>query len=157
MSRPRTPVQIRRATRDDDAAVAELFTAYAQEFAHELGKQDVAREGQRARLKYSDGALLVADDDGTIVGCVAYEPWGPGRARMKRMYVPTEHRRKGIGRQLAIAIMERAERDGNIEMVLDTSMPMEAATKLYTDLGFAEHKPNYTAPCNDVVYLRKAL
>ncbi len=150
-------MEIRRATRDDDAAVAALFAAYANEFAYELGNQDVVDEGKTARRRYADGALLVAVEDTGIVGVVAYEPWGPGRARMKRMYVPPEHRGNGIGRRLATAIMERAERDGNIEMVLDTSEPMEAATKLYRDLGFVDHKPDYTAPCNEVVYLRRPL
>ncbi len=150
-------MEIRRVTRDDDTVVASLFAAYAKEFEYELGNQDVVDEGKNARRRYADGALLVAQEGDEVVGMVAYEPWGPGRARMKRMYVPPEHRRKGIGRRLANAIMERAERDGNIEMVLDTSGPMHAATALYYDLGFADHKPDYTAPCNDVLYLRKAL
>ncbi len=147
---------IRPATADDDEALRSLFAAYAKEFAYELGDQDVAAEGVIARQTYADGALLVADDDG-LVGCVAYQPWGEGRARMRRMFVPAEHRGKGLGRALAYGIVGKARHEGFKEMVLDTSGPMEAATALYKSMGFEPFEPDYEAPCNDVRYLRLRL
>ncbi len=132
-----------------------MFRDYASEFAYELGAQDVVSEGREALEKYGSG-LLVADDGG-VVGCVAFEPWGEGRCRMKRMFVPEVHRGRGIGRRLAEAIMVHASAAGFREMVLDTSGPMVAATALYRSLGFEPFEPDYTAPCNEVLYFRRAL
>jgi putative acetyltransferase len=150
-------VEIRKATAADDEAIAELFAGYAEAHAADLGNQDVVDEGRHARRKYAGGALMVAEDQGTILGVVAYEPWGAARARMKRMYVPPANRGQGIGRKLADAILLRAARDGHTEMVLDTSGPMIAATALYEGMGFAEFKPDYEAPGADVVYLQRSL
>lgn len=148
---------IRPATAADDAALTALFAAYAEEHAYSLGDQDVVGEGLAARERYADGALLVADDGGDVVGCVAYEPWGEGRARMKRMFVPAEHRGKGLGRSLAYGIVGKARHDGYKEIVLDTSRPMEAATALYRSMGFEPFEPDYEAPCREVLYLRLGL
>ncbi len=150
-------MQIRPATPADDEAIAALFAAYASEHAYGLGDQDVVGEGKVARSRYADGALLVADDDGTLVGCVAYQPWGAGRARMRRMFVHADQRGKGLGRALAYGIIGKARHDGHKAMVLDTSEPMVAATALYQSMGFEPFEPDYEAPCRDVVYLRLAL
>lgn len=158
---------MREAGPSDDAALAAFFAAYHGEFRHELGEQDVTGEGRRARAYYAGGAVLVAVEGGEVVGCVAYEPWGKGRphldghpvrrARMKRMYVPPTHRGRGLGRVLAEAVMERARREGYDAMVLDTTGPMDAATRLYRDLGFTGFEPDYEAPCRGTLYLARAL
>ncbi len=148
---------LRPAAAGDDAAIARLFAEYHAAFAFELGEQDVAAEGHTARDYYAQGALLVAEVCGQVVGCVAYEPWGEGRARMKRMYVPPSQRGKGLGRALATAIMDRARANGYRTMVLDTTAAMAAATRLYESLGFAPFEPDYVAPCRGTVYLARQL
>lgn len=141
----------------DDAALADLFRRYQEEFRYELGDQDVTAEGRRARDAYADGALLVAEDGDDVVGCVAFQPWGGDaagrRCRMRRMYVPVAHRGRGVGRLLAVALLDEARRAGYVSMVLDTSAPMEAARALYRGLGFEGFEPDYEAPCREVEYL----
>lgn len=150
-------MDIRTAHAGDDIAVAALIAEYAAAYAYELGDQDVVGEGMKAREYYEAGGLLVADDDGTVVGCVAYEPWGDDRCRMKRMYVLDEARGKGVGRMLAEACLESARKDGFKVMVLDTTKSMDAARGLYASLGFEEWEPDYEAPCNDTIYMRRNL
>lgn len=145
-------MDIRPARAADDAAVAALYAAYAREHSHELGDQDVAAEGRTARDRFGD-ALLVATSDGVVVGCVAYLPWGPGRCRMTRMYVMPSQRQIGVGEALVRGVIRAAKEAGYEEMVLDTSPPMQAATRLYLRLGFEEVDPDWTAPCRDAVYL----
>lgn len=150
-------ITIRHAHQGDDIIVSALIADYAASFAYELGDQDVVGEGMRAREYYDAGALLVADRDGEVVGCVAYEPWGEGRCRMKRMYVPEDARGQGIGRRLAEAVMDEARKEGYKTMVLDTTQGMQAARKLYASLGFEEWSPDYEAPCRGTVYMRRDL
>lgn len=155
-------MEIRDAVPADDDALARLFADYAAAFAYDLGDQDVVGEGRVARDRYADGALLVAEVDGTVAGCVAYEPWGEDaegrrRARMKRMVVDAGFRRQGIGGALAEAIMARARGDGNGTLCLDTTRSMQAATSLYLRLGFTPFDPDYEAPCRGTVYLAREL
>lgn len=149
---PARQINVREAVATDDDALAALFVAYHDEHRHELGDQDVADEGRTARARFGD-ALLVATSDGGVAGCVAYLPWGPGRCRMTRMYVMPSQRGRGIGQALARAVMRAAKEAGYDEMVLDTSRPMQAATRLYRHLGFEDVDPDWDAPCRDAVYL----
>lgn len=150
-------LSVRTAHADDDIKVAALIAEYASDFEYELGDQDVVGEGMRAREYYDNGALLVADVDGEVVGCVAFEPWGEDRCRMKRMYVPPDQRGRGVGKALAQAVMDEARQQGYGSMVLDTTQGMEAARKLYASLGFEEWEPDYEAPCRGTVYMRRDL
>ncbi len=159
MAVPEEPqsASIRPAGPSDDAPLAALFAAYGAEYADSLGDQDLAGEGSRARAYYASGAVLVAEAAGEVVGCVAYEPWDAPRCRMKRMIVAPAHRGKGVGRKLAVAILEAAKAAGFTQMCLDTTPPMAAARALYRDLGFTTYEPDYTAPCVDTVYMRRSL
>ncbi len=147
-------MHVRPAEPRDDQVLADLFVEYGQAFAYEVGDQDLAVEGMRAREAYRSGALLVAEDaGGAVLGCVAFEPWGEGRARMKRMFVAPEHRGKGVGCVLAESIVAAARDAGHGVMVLDTSQSMKAARALYRGMGFAPFEADYEAPCRDVAYL----
>lgn len=152
-----TNIEVRAARPGDDIAVAAMIADYAADYEYELGAQDVVSEGVKAREYYESGALYVAAVDDELVGCVAYEPWGEGRARMKRLYVLREARGKGIGRLLAQAIVDGARKDGNKTMVLDTTKGMVEARALYASMGFEVWDADYEAPCVDTVYMRKAL
>lgn len=146
-------MDIRNAGPGDDIAVSALIAEYAAAFAYELGEQDVVGEGMKAREYYDAGGLLVAETDGQVVGCIAYEPWGEGRCRMKRLYVLDDYRGKGVGRALADKLVAEAKSKGFTTMVLDTTKGMVEARALYASMGFKEWSPDYEAPCVDTVYM----
>lgn len=150
-------MDVRQAGPGDDIAVAALIAEYAADFEYELGDQDVVGEGMKAREYYEAGALFVAEVDGEVVGCIAYEPWGEGRARMKRLYVLRDHRGKGLGRALTKAAMDGARQAGFKAMVLDTTPGMKEARGLYASLGFEEWDADYSAPCRGTIYMRRDL
>jgi ribosomal protein S18 acetylase RimI-like enzyme len=92
------------------------------------------------------GALLLAWDDGTALGCVALRRIDDGSCEMKRMYVDDAGRGRGVGRLLGEALLERARALGYAEMFLDTSVEQHEAIGLYRSLGFEEVEPYYDVP-----------
>ena len=83
--------------------------------------------------------LLVAEDNGRIVGSVQLAPCtkanGRHRAEIQKLFVLTAHQGKGIGSALMAAAEERARRTGRTLLVLDTHTGSKAEN-LYVRSGW---------------------
>ncbi len=94
-----------------------------------------------------DGGLLLAIRDQKVAGCIALRKIGDGICEMKRLFVRSEFRGKGLGRKLVAAIIAEANEIGYRKMRLDTLPPkMNQAIALYRSLGFKEIEPYYPNP-----------
>ena len=132
-------IQIRPAnSKKDFQSVKDLFREYAESLGFDLDFQNFEDEMRGFPGKYAppEGAVLVAESDGTIVGCVALRALSAGCCEMKRLYVKPDHRGLLIGARLTKAIIIRGREDGYDVMRLDTVPWMKAAINLYRSLGF---------------------
>lgn len=89
------------------------------------------------------GALLVAEQDGCVVGCIALKRFDDDRCEMKRLFVDTSAHGTGAGEALARAIIGRAKALGYSRMMLDTGPQQIEAQSLYRKLGFRDCGPYY--------------
>ena len=89
------------------------------------------------------GALLVAEEDGRVVGCVALRQLENSACEMKRMFVSSDFHGCGVGRALAGAIIKRARELGYSKMMLDTGPGQREAQGLYRRFGFRDVEPYY--------------
>lgn len=93
-----------------------------------------------------NGALLVAEEDGEIAGCVALRKLDEGVCEMKRMFVRSDFHGRGLGDLLGRAIVTEARSIGYRRMMLDTGPAQREAQGLYRKLGFTETEPYYELP-----------
>lgn len=148
--------QVRDAMPQDYPAVAELMRAFIR-WHYQRHASDRAiidsyfdPEGYEAELSslpgaYAPpaGALLVAESDGRVAGCVALKSLGNGACEMKRLFVDPAAHGLGLGSSLARAIIERARALGYDRMMLDTGPLQVEAQTLYRSLGFRDVEPYY--------------
>ncbi len=148
-----------RAARDDEmSTVRELFLEYAAGLGVSLCFQDFENEVASLPGKYSPpgGVILLGESDAGVVGVVALRPFAKHVAEMKRLYVRPEARGSGLGRQLAVAVIESAKQAGYRSIRLDTLPQMLAAQDLYRSLGFRETDAYYQNP-HGAIYLELEL
>jgi len=151
------------ATPAEFQATRQIFEEYAQQIGVELCFQNFDDELETLPGDYAEpqGALLLAMVDGELAGCCALRPLTasdyPNACEMKRLYVRNSHRRLGLGRQLAEAILDAARVAGYHHILLDTLTEMESARALYEDLKFEEIPPYYHNPIAGAHYLKADL
>ncbi len=136
-------VRIEEVPVDDARAVAlrgmlddELTVRYGPVTTDEDPELTAAR---RAALRvHPDDVIatfLALDDDGTPLGHVMLRRLGAD-LELKRLIVPAAARRRGVGRALTTAVIERARAEGACRVVLQTGKPQPESIALYTAAGF---------------------
>jgi putative acetyltransferase len=148
---------------EDLERIRELFVEYSQALPFSLCFQDFDRELAELPGRYArpSGCILLAhvaqppSAGDQFAGCVALRQIGEGLCEMKRLYVRPAFRGRGIGRALAEAILEQAQRIGYKRIRLDTVL--EPAKGLYRSLGFVEIPPYQHVPIPGVVFMEFVL
>jgi ribosomal protein S18 acetylase RimI-like enzyme len=123
--------------------IRQLFLEYADSLGFNLDFQGFKSELQSLPGKYAppEGALVLALLNGKSAGCVALRRLAEDTCEMKRLYVCDTCRGYGLGRQLAVMIMDEARRLGYARIRLDTLTTMLEANQLYESLGFYDIEP----------------
>ena len=142
----------------DDRRVAEarkLLLEYAESLDVDLSFQNFDQELSSFPESYlpPTGALLIATRDEELAGSIAMRGIDSRVCEMKRLYVCPEFRGLGVGRELAVAIIDAAKGKGYQHMRLDTLPGMDDAQRLYRNLGFREIAAYYENPVPGTRYL----
>jgi len=133
---------------------AALFREYHQFLDVDLCFQGFEEELSNLPGKYAepDGAILLAEQQNEIIGCVALRPIDEAICEMKRLYVKPSAQGLSAGRLLAESIIVKATELGYETMRLDTLERLDKAIGLYQKLGFHKIRPYYANPLSEVVY-----
>lgn len=125
-----------------------LFGEYSELVSEALCFQNFDQELEALPGQYAlpGGALWIARDADKAAGCVAMRRLDADSGEMKRMYVREAYRGGGLGRHLALEVIEAARRLGYARVVLDTLPKLAPAIALYRDLGFRETGPYLASP-----------
>lgn len=86
------------------------------------------------------GTILLAEQDGLIVGTVAMINTGPGEYELVKVAVTREYRGSGLGRQLCEAAIEFARKNKAKKVWLEANSALTNAIHIYEELGF-KHVP----------------
>ena len=84
------------------------------------------------------GALVVAVEDGAVLGCAGLRLLPDGVATVTRVYVAPAARRRGLGASLVTEVERLAREHGARTLRLDTRADLVEARRLYSRLGFGE-------------------
>lgn len=143
-------ITIRRAAPED----AEI----AQHLLVELGYTEPVHFLRERIAFFNDGkpdqAVFVAEQDGTVVGILAFRAFPyfhkPGKqGRVIALVVTEERRGHGIGRELMLHAERFAIECGCRKMELTTGTQREKAHRFYESMGYEETSKRYLKPLEE--------
>lgn len=135
---------IRPATLADAPAIADI---YNEAVTGSTASFDTELQTAAARVRWLTGrpgrhAVLVAEDDGAVVGWGALSPYSDRCAYWTTaelsLYITGSCHRKGIGRALAVGLLEIARREGLHMVLARICTENTASIALVTSLGFTD-------------------
>jgi putative acetyltransferase len=144
----------------DSPSLWEKARALVREYAASLGVsldfQNFDEELRHFETEYAPpgGAFLLARNENEFVGCGALRRFSATDCEMKRLYVQPAGRKLGLGRQLAVALINEARSLGYKQMLLDTLPTMRSAQALYKSLGFVATEPYRYNPIAGTSFLK---
>ena len=106
------------------------------------------REDPSDDLTPPHGLLLVAQQDGNVLGCVGLRLIGQV-GEVKRLFVLPSARRLGLGSVLLDSLEDHARRHAITNMRLDTRRDLIEARRLYARHGYHEVPPFNNGPYAD--------
>jgi GNAT superfamily N-acetyltransferase len=119
-------------------------SALAEQLVDELQQEYVTRYGGRDETAVDPGqfaapygAFFVATIDGVPIGCGGLRRHDDGVVEVKRMFVRSEHRRRGHARALLRALEDWARSSGYRTVILETGLAQPEAVALYASEGYA--------------------
>jgi putative acetyltransferase len=130
-------------TEDEDFRKARnLFVEYANSLDFNLHFQNFDKEVEEIDIQYnkpSGGLILILHmQTGEEVGCAGIRKSEEKIAELKRMFIRSEHRNKGLGNKLMRKAIELAKGLGYEKIRLDTLDTMKSAIALYEKFGFKQ-------------------
>ncbi|WP_207062239.1 GNAT family N-acetyltransferase [Motiliproteus sp. SC1-56] len=126
----------------DDAAIAHIIRTVGAEYGaigEGFGPSDPEVEAMSRHYSPDRGSVYwVARLDGAVVGGGGIAPFGtePDLCELRKLFLLSGARGRGIGRALAEQCLGSARELGYRRCYLDTLATMEAAIALYRQLGF---------------------
>jgi len=131
-----------------------LVEEYAASLPIDLSFQDFTQEVESLPDHYGapDGCFIVARRDEAVIGCGALRRFSESACELKRLYVIPDYRGEGVGRMIAVALIERARGIGYRSVLLDTLPAMIGAQALYASLGFTQTTPYRFNPIAGATY-----
>lgn len=156
--RPLTPrPTIRRATRADEAAIRALVFTILDDYAirPEPAGTDADLFDLDANYFAGGGTFEVAvDEDGSIVGSCGTFPMDAKTCELRKMYVRSDHRGQGLGKQLLERALAFARTRGCTRVVLETASVLKEAALMYEKAGFIRQAyPPHVKRCDRVYAL----
>jgi len=100
---------------------------------------------------------VVAEDEGKVVGYIGSQSV-LGQADIMNLAVNPDYRRKGIGRELVLALVEELKKQDVTVAMLEVRVSNTPAIMLYEGLGFCKvgrRKNYYFHPKEDAYIMRK--
>lgn len=131
-------ISYRQATNDDMACVTEIIYQTLREYglSPDPGETDKDLSDFEKYYFSRGGYFEVCEVDGVVVGSWGLYPRDPGSCELRKMYLLSNQRGKGIGKEMMLRSLAKARELGFKRVELETASVLKEAIEIYKKFGF---------------------
>jgi putative acetyltransferase len=131
-------IRFRRATNDDREVAQQVVDRALRDYGLHvlLDSSDVDLMDLERHYDARGGCFELIELDGETVGVLGRRRAGDGVVELKKLYLLSTARGRGLGRRAIARVIDEARAAGAAAIVLETSARLTEANGLYTRLGF---------------------
>ena len=146
--------ELRRASRADEPAIRELVFSVLKEYGLQPDPETTDADLFNLDEYYFSrgGDFWVLFDQSAIIGTTGLHPISQADVELRKMYLATPARGRGLGRNLLQTSLERARELGFSRVTLETASVLKEASRLYESFGFVRLPETPTASRCDTAY-----
>jgi len=96
---------------------------------------------------------VLEEKDGSIIGAYGLYPVDRQTCELRKMYLYSSYRGKGLGKLLLEDALSKARQIGFKRMTLETASVLKEAISLYKSYGFVEYEPEHLSSRCDQAFI----
>ncbi len=148
--------RLRPANNKDCEKVAKLVYEVLKEY--NLKPDPVATDAdikdiEQSYFRRGGTFYVLEEEDGSIIGAYGLYPVENRTCELRKMYLRSSYRSKGLGKLLLEDALSKARQMGFKKMTLETASVLKEAISLYKNYGFVEYEPEHLSSRCDQAFI----
>ncbi len=111
------------------------------------------RDIEQSYFERGGAFYVLEDEDGSIIGAYGLYPVDRQTCELRKMYLYSSYRGKGLGKLLLEDALSKARQFGFKRMTLETASVLKEAISLYKNYGFVEYHPEHLSSRCDQAFI----
>ncbi len=148
--------RLRAANNKDSRTITELVFSVLKEYNLRPDPAVTDADIKDIEQSYFKGGgtfYVLEEEDGSIIGAYGLYPINKQTCELRKMYLHSSYRGKGLGKLLVESALSKARQIGFKKMTLETASVLKEAISLYKSYGFTEYQPEHLSSRCDQAYI----
>ena len=150
--------RLRPANNKDCGEITDLVYGILKEYGLKPdgeGTDGDLKDIEQAYFERGGAFYVLEEEDGSIIGAYGLYPVDERTCELRKMYLRSSHRGRGLGRLLLDDALANAARMGFERVTLETASVLKEAIALYKSYGFVEYSPEHlSSRCDQAYFLQ---
>ena len=148
--------RLRPANNRDCEKVTELVYSILKEYNLKPDPAVTDADIKDIKQSYFKGGgtfYVLEEKDGSIIGAYGLYPIDRQTCELRKMYLHSSYRGKGLGKLLLEEALSKARQIGFKRITLETASVLKEAISLYKSYGFIEYQPEHLSSRCDQAFI----
>lgn len=115
-----------------------IISVFVDEYGFEEYRNELNKQNNEEYMENGGNFWVAFDDDDNIIGTVALVKHSQSEAELKKLYVRSDYRGRGLSKELYSKVLEESKKEEYRRIFLGTYDKLDTAITFYLKRGFTK-------------------